>query len=76
MTVPDAPVSPKVTAATLTAATTTVVLWLLTLVPVVDEAPAPVMAALALLLVGGPTFLAGYWRTDPLRSTGGEHRAT
>ncbi|GAA1909485.1 hypothetical protein GCM10009737_08450 [Nocardioides lentus] len=68
------PVSPKVTASSLTAAATAVVLWLLTEIPFVDQAPPLVQASIALLVVGGPTFLVGYRRRDPLRLVVGQHR--
>ena len=70
------PVSPKVTAATVTAAVTTLVLYLLAQVAFIAAMPAYVQGALLVIVTGAVTYVAGYLRRDPLRRfTGGEHRA-
>ena len=70
------PVSPKVTAATVTAAATSLVMYLLAQVPFIAAMPAYVQGALLVIVTGAVTYVAGYLKRDPLRRlTGGVHRA-
>lgn len=63
---PDA-VSPKVTGSTGGSAAGIVVAWLLTRIPFLAAAPAPVQAAFVVLVIAGATFAGGYLRRDPAR---------
>lgn len=72
------PVSPKVTAATLSSAGTVLAMYLLGLVPFIASFPPEVKGALLVLVTGVVTYVAAYLRRDPLRnllSYGGEHSA-
>lgn len=62
-----AKVSPKVLAASASSAVAVVIGWVLTLVPVVKDAPTEVHAAIVVLLVAVATFAAGYIKRDPAR---------
>lgn len=72
------PVSPKVTAASVTSAVTVLVMYLLHLVPFIAAFPVPVQGALLVIVTGAVTYVAGYVRRDPLRNLlayGGKHSA-
>ena len=65
---PSSPISPKVSSATVAAAVTTLVMYVIGQVPFVAAMPAVVQGALLVLVSAGATFGAGYLRTDPLRA--------
>lgn len=75
------PTSPKVTAATVTASVTTVVMYLVGQVPYVAAFPDDVKLAVLVIVTGLVTYVAGYLRRDPLRTwlavnhPGGDHAA-
>lgn len=63
----DNPVSPKVTTASVTAAITTLIMFVLDQIPWVRDMPTGVEGAILVLVTAGLTFFAGYQTTDPLR---------
>jgi hypothetical protein len=63
----ETPVSPKVTASTLGASGSVILLYLLGQWDFIADWPDEVKTALFLLIVGGVTFIAGWLRTDPFR---------
>lgn len=63
------PVSPKVVSSTITAAATTIVMYLLGLIHFIAVWPSPVKAALLVLVTAGVTYGAGWLVKDPLRPT-------
>ena len=72
---PTTPVSPKVVSSAITAAATTLVMYLLGLVHFVAVMPDFVKAALLVLVTAGVTALAGWLARDPLRDLGAQHPA-
>lgn len=64
----NTPVSPKVTAATVTSGVVTLVMYLLAQIPAVAGMPAAAQGALLVIVTAAVTYAAGYVVRDPLRA--------
>jgi hypothetical protein len=69
----NTPVSPKVTASTVTAGVVTLVMYLLAQIPAVGAMPAAAQGALLVIVTAAVTYAAGYVTRDPLRGDAGRH---